>query len=152
MTEKERQYALTDALDLLSLQRHKKSWCFLDEDRRVAVTSEVLRRRPELAPPDYSITTVAHDPNAAPRDRAAREQAAARRYGFSEADVQADPLKASLVAHLAHSEQRASSADEFDAAIRELGRRHGLNPEIYSERLELGRVMACSGHKLADRS
>ncbi len=61
---------------------------------------------------------------------AERRDAVRARYNFSAEDVAADPLKQSLVRHVAASEQRHSTADEFEEALVAIGRKHNLSPRV----------------------
>ena len=57
------------------------------------------------------------------------------RFGFSQDDIKADPLKASLVGHIARSEQQATTVDEFEEALAAIGKKHNLSPHVHAESL-----------------
>jgi hypothetical protein len=56
------------------------------------------------------------------------------RRGFTEDQLQYDPLLRSMVEHVAGSQERAATEDELAAAFAEVGTRHGLSPHVYRER------------------
>jgi hypothetical protein len=76
----------------------------------------------------------------------------AQRYGFTAQVVRHDPLKQSLVGHIARSERQATAVDEFEEALAAVGKKHNLSPHVHAERCEIANIMARSGHPLASRS
>jgi hypothetical protein len=80
-----------------------------------------------------------------------RVRAARERRGFSEDQLQYDPLLRSMVEHVAGSEARAATEDELTAAFAEVGALHGLSPHVYSERCEIARIMARGRHPAYQR-
>ena len=73
------------------------------------------------------------------------------RRGFTEDQVQYDPLLRSMIEHVAGSEERAATEDELAAAFAEVGATHGLSPHVYSERCEIARIMARGRHPVYQR-
>ncbi len=80
-----------------------------------------------------------------------RVRAAGERRGFTEDQVQYDPLLRSMIEHVAGSEERAAAEDELAAAFAEVGAQHGLSPHVYSERCEIARIMARGRHAAYQR-
>jgi len=80
-----------------------------------------------------------------------RVRDARERRGFTEDQLQYDPLLRSMVEHVAGSEERAATEDELAAAFAEVGMRHGLSPHVYGERCEIARIMARGRHPVYQR-
>jgi hypothetical protein len=75
-----------------------------------------------------------------------RVRAARERRGFTEGQLQYDPLLRSMIEHVARSEERAATEDELAAWFTEVGAKHGLPAHVYSERCEIARIMARGRH------
>src|SRR4029077_1288574 len=73
--------------------------------------------------------------------RATRE-----RRGFTDGQLQYDPLLRSMIEPVARSEERAATEDELAAWFTEVGAKHGLPAHVYSERCEIARIMARGRH------
>jgi hypothetical protein len=56
------------------------------------------------------------------------------RRGFTEGQLQYDPLLRSMIEHVARSEGRAATEDALAAWFTEVGAKHGLPAHVYSER------------------
>jgi hypothetical protein len=80
-----------------------------------------------------------------------RVRDARERRGFTEDQLQYDPLLRSMIDHVAGSEGRAATEDELAAAFAEVGAQHGLSPHVYSERCEIARIMARGRHSAYQR-
>jgi hypothetical protein len=55
-----------------------------------------------------------------------RVRAARERRGFTEGQLQYDPLLRSMIEHVARSEERAATEDDLAAGFTEVGTKHGL--------------------------
>jgi hypothetical protein len=80
-----------------------------------------------------------------------RVHAARERRGFTEDQLQYDPLLRSMIEHVAGSEERAATEDDLAAAFAEVGAKHGLSPHVYGERCEIARIMARGQHPAYQR-
>jgi hypothetical protein len=80
-----------------------------------------------------------------------RVRDARERRGFTEDQLQYDPLLRSMIEHVAGSEGRAAMEDELAAAFAEVGAQHGLSPHLYSERCQIARIMARGRHPAYQR-
>jgi hypothetical protein len=80
-----------------------------------------------------------------------RVHAARERRGFTEDQLQYDPLLRSMIEHVAGNEERAATADELAAAFAEVGAQHGLSPHVYRERCDIARIMARRRHPAYQR-
>jgi hypothetical protein len=47
-----------------------------------------------------------------------------------------------MIEHVARSEERAATEDELTAWFTEVGAKHGLPAQVYSEHCEIARIMA----------
>jgi hypothetical protein len=143
MTENERARALSDALDVTAQRKYRKNFAECDETQRHDVAGDVLQSRPELAPLSMRVEGPGSVPTRDARDRVAHQ------YGFSEAQIAADPLKASMVSNATFFAER----DEYRASVEEqfaaVGKQLGLNPAVYGDRLKIGAHMARTRHPLA---
>jgi hypothetical protein len=148
------------AVTAVSKELHGCEFRELPSGAGVEVVRAVFRRHPELRDTfdepyePLSEHAAVHD---VPVDldqlrEPGRQADVRRRYNFSVEDVQHDPLKQSLGAHVARHEQRANTQDEFNVVLQEIGRKHGLDPSVYAERLKIGEIMVRQRHKLAERA
>jgi hypothetical protein len=80
-----------------------------------------------------------------------RVRAERERRGFTDDQLQYDPLLRSMIEDVARSEERAATEDELAAAFAEVGMRHGLSPHVYRERCEIARIMARVRHPAYQR-
>jgi hypothetical protein len=70
------------------------------------------------------------------------------RFGFTEADLQRDPLRASLVENVARGEQRVAETNELEDAVGEVARELGFTAGklTYVERNQVFNVLARRRH------
>jgi hypothetical protein len=152
----ERRLRFYQAASAVARERHGKEFHQLTAAEGVEVVNLVTERRPELrasfdepyearteAPPALS--------NAGDWSLRPATRTVAQRFGFSQADLDSDPLRKSLVGHI----ERAEAPRDEDAvavAFAEAGKRWNLDPGVYAQKQEIARRLARAGHPITRRA